>query len=307
MKVPVLCVVMARTVVGVEVAAGILPAGSVHKRFDVEEIETCDTPPHHGMALIQVKSPTGGVRPITKKNRALIVAAHLEEKLARFGKSKATHSRGSSELSPVKPTLKDDIIHILGIARDDPCHATGENAGVGCAVGCKCGLWKRCYPKTMLMVHPGKRGNSTDQEVTSQIQVGFCDLAPPVLVLLSVFLLLGATFFFALVRFVAMLPGHYGLEPKHREVHKPQRSQVEEPARTSPRQGWRDGRPPAQSLRRFHLQVPQQQPEQQPDEGEHDATDRGRKMGLQKDGEKRLQPASSGASSTESPCPQAAG
>jgi len=296
MNVPVLCVVLARAAAGV----------SVHKKPDAEEMERCPVPPDHGMALIQVKSPSTGVRPITQKSMA-----HFEDEeptlLGKSKKSKGTHSRGSSELSPVKPTSKDEIINILGIAHDDFCPAKGAYAGVGCAVGCVCDWFKQCYPKTMFVVHPGQRSSGSHQDAASQVQVGICDLASPVLVLLSVFVLLGAILFFAVARFVAMLPGHYGLEPKHREVHKPQRSQVEEPARTSPRQGWRDGRPPAQSLRRFHLQVPQQQPEQQPDEGEHDATDRGRKMGLQKDGEKRLQPASSGASSTESPCPQAAG
>jgi len=129
-------------------------------------------------------------------------------------------------LGPIKPISKDNIVHILGITRDDLCPTRGENARVGCAVGCRCGWWKRCYPKTMLVVHSRQRSNIASQDAASHVQVGICDLAPPVLVLLSVFILLGAILFYAVAKFLAIVPGHYGLEATYRGVHKPQRGQV---------------------------------------------------------------------------------
>lgn len=227
-----------------------MPAASAHgSRYVAERRKKCDSPPDRGLALIQMKKPSGGVSPISKQNVALIAAEYFqEEEPALIGKSKDTHNRSSAVSGPVKPPSKDDIIHMLGIAGDNWCPAKGDYAGVGCAIGCNCGWWKHCYPKTMLVVHSGHHSNDTSQDAGSQIQVGICDLAPPVLVLLSVFFMLGAILFFAVVRFVAMLPGHYGLEPKHREVNKPQRGQGES---MRPLQGWRNSRPHADDLRRF--------------------------------------------------------
>jgi len=286
MKVPILCLALGRALGGIKVATGVVLSGSALNRPQVEEMRVkCQSPPARGIALIQVKLSSAGIRPISKQNRAHI----QEEEPALLDEGNDTHSRGSLALGPVKPTSPDGIIHILGITPDDLCPARGDNAGLGCAVGCRCGWWKQCYPKTMLVVHSGQRSNGASQDAASRIHVGVCDLAPPVLVLLSVFILLGAILFFAVAKFVAMLPGHYGLEPRHREVHKPQHSQVEE------RMGWRNPHPPtpADDLRSFQLQK---------DDKTHDTQE----VEVWKDRKRRQQAVSSGASSTESPVLQTA-
>jgi len=296
MKLPVFCVVLGSTVAGIRLAASIKPTGSVHNKPYVEEIwGACETAPERGLALIQVNLPAGGVKPISKQNKALLAAHVREEEQTLLGKSEDMHRHDSLVFGPVKPVSKDDVVRILGITRDDLCPARGDNAGVGCTVGCRCGWWKQCYPKTMLVANPGPRRNSTSENETSQIQVGVCDLAPPVLMLLSVFILLGAILFFAVARFVAMLPGHYGLEPKHREIHKPQRGQEDSSARSYTAQGWRNSRPPVEDFRRLKLQ------QREDDEAEEE-----RGVEVQQDSKCRQHPMSSGTSSAESSFPQAA-
>lgn len=236
-----------------------LAASARSSPYVEERRKKCVSSPDRGLALIQMKNPSGGVRPISKQNVALIAAYFQEEEPAHFqeeepallGESVETHSRSAAVSGPAKPPSKDDIRHMLGIAGDNLCPAKGDYAGAGCAIGCNCGWWKQCYPKTMLVVHSGHRSNITSQDAGSQVQVGICDLAPPVLVILSVFIMLGAILFFAVVRFVAMLPGHYGLEPKHREVNKPQRPQGTQGESMRSWQGWRNSRPHADDLRRF--------------------------------------------------------
>jgi len=285
MKLPTLCVVFGSAVGGIKVATGIVPNGSDHNRPQVEEKqEKCESHPDRGIALIQ------GLRRVSKQNMAHI----WEEKVALLDKSNDTHSRGSVVLGPVKPPSKDGIIDILGITRDNLCLARGDNAGVGCAVGCLCGWYQQCYPKTMLVVLSRQRSNSASQDATSRVQVGICDLTLSVLVLLSVFILLGAICCFGVAQFVAKLPGHYGLGPTHREVHKPQRGQVEE------QMGGLILRPPVGDLRSFQLQKEQErqlqrQPQQQRQgECEDDTTDDTQAM----------QPVSSRALIAESPVSQ---
>jgi len=280
MKVPILTLFLGRALGGIKDASGVVFSGSAHSTLHAGEMKAkCKSPPARGIALIQV--PSAGVGPISKQNMAHI----QEEEPALLDESNVIHSRGSLAPGPVKPTSNDSIIHILGIAPDDLCPARGDNAGVGCAVGCRCGWWQQCYPKRMLVVHSGQRSNNASQGATSKIHVGVCDLAPPVLVLLSVFILLGAILLFAVAKFVTMLPGHYGLEPRHREVHKPPRGQVEE------RTGW-------QNLQSFQLQKEhQRQLQQQQQQGECED---------HKSHDTQEVEVSSGSSSAESPVSQTA-
>lgn len=121
------------------------------------------------------------------------------------------------------PELRDHLARWLHVDQDAPCPASGDTAGMGCAVGCQCGWGRRCYPKHIFVLSPkdAGTGNELMPLEATRLDAGVCDLAPPVLVLFATFALLGVVLGFAVVRFALLLPGRCSPDPQHRPARAP--------------------------------------------------------------------------------------